>query len=42
MGGVGEHVDGLDGGDFVVFFCDVIQVSLEGFGVAGDVDDFLW
>ena len=41
MVGLGEHVEGVDGFDFITLLSETFEVAGEGAGVAADVDDVL-
>ena len=42
MGGLREHVEGVQALQAVAGFSEMFQVAGEGAGVAGNVDDLLW
>lgn len=37
--GLGEHVEGVDGLDFITLLGEAFEVASEGAGIAADVDD---
>lgn len=39
MIGLGEHVEGVDGLDFITLLGEAFEVASEGAGIAADVDD---